>query len=126
MDKHLTVLGVLFLVLGVMGIVGMLIVLGIFFFGTALITLIPEANQDVPPFVALLPAVFGTFIALIIAVSAVPSLVAGYGLLQRRPWSRIAALIVGILNLPGIPFGTAVGVYAIWVFLQDETGKLLR
>jgi hypothetical protein len=34
--------------------------------------------------------------------------------------------VAGILNLPGLPLGTAVGIYAIWVYLQKETEGVLQ
>ena len=121
MDKHRTVLGVLFLVLGLMGLVGMLAVFTIFSIGSAVLGTAAIHESDVPAVLAFLPATFGVFICTAIALSAVPSLIAGYGLLSRRSWGRIWALIAGIINLPSFPMGTCVGIYAIWFFVQDET-----
>jgi hypothetical protein len=67
----------------------------------------------------------GTVIALFIGAVSVPGLIAGIGLLQRKPWSRIVTLVVSVLNLIIIPFGTLLGAYAIWVLMQDETVRLL-
>ena len=80
-------------------------------------------ESDVPAVLTLLPAAFGLFICLTIAIGTIPSLIAGYGLLLKRSWVRIWVLIAGIVNLPSIPFGTGVGVYAIWFFVQDETER---
>jgi hypothetical protein len=46
--------------------------------------------------------------------------VAGYGLLRRRAWGRILALVVGFLGLVDFPLGTAIGIYTFWVLLQDS------
>lgn len=126
MDKHVTVLGVLFLVLGIMGVVGMAVVAVVFSIGGAVLSAVAAHEPDVPEGLALLPMGFGVFICLMIAVSTIPSLVAGYGLLQKRRWSRVWALVAGILNLPGLPLGTVVGIYAIWVYLQNETESVLQ
>ena len=125
MDKHLTVLGALFIGLGILGLIGMLVVLVIFFLGSSILGIAAVQEGEVPLPLVFLPAGFGLFIASIIAVTTLPNFVAGYGLLKRRNWSLIVALIVAILNLPVFPHGTAVAVYAIWVFLQDETRQLL-
>lgn len=62
----------------------------------------------------------GTFVGGLMLVLALPGLAAGYGLLKRRSWGRWLAIIVGVLNLPNFPLGTIVGVYTLWVLLQDE------
>lgn len=126
MNKHLTVLGALFLGLGAMGLIGLLIVVLIFGLASTLIGTTAVHHGDAPAFVALIPGILGLLIATAIAVSTVPSLIAGYGLIKRRPWAGVMALVAGVLSLPVFPIGTGVGIYAIWVFLQDETGPCLR
>jgi hypothetical protein len=44
----------------------------------------------------------------------------GWGLMQRQPWARIAALVLGILALFHPPFGTALGIYTLWVLLAND------
>ncbi len=46
----------------------------------------------------------------------------GYGLQQRASWSRITAIVLGILSLPSVPIGTALGIW-IWIVLTDEENK---
>jgi hypothetical protein len=46
----------------------------------------------------------------------------GWALPQHQPWARPAALILAIVNVFVIPFGTALAAYAFWVLLQ-ESGK---
>ena len=125
MDKHITVLGALFIAVGIMGLIGMIVVLIIFTAGTAIIGTVTAQDPEAPQFIALLPAGFGLLIVLAIGISAIPSIIVGYGLLVRRRWSGPFTLIVGIINIPGFPLGTITGIYAIWVFLQDETRELL-
>lgn len=43
---------------------------------------------------------------------------AGYGLLERLPWARTLTLVLAFINLLAIPFGTAIGVYSIWVLMS--------
>jgi len=50
----------------------------------------------------------------------------GMGLMQRRPWARGAAIVLGVLALFHPPFGTALGVYSLWVLLGDERGDEYR
>jgi hypothetical protein len=46
--------------------------------------------------------------------------IAGWGLLQREPWARIVALVLGFISLFNIPFGTAIGVYTMWILLPSQ------
>ena len=53
-------------------------------------------------------------------VVSLPGLIAGWGLLKRKSWARLLALVIGFLSLLNFPLGTAVGVYTLWILLQDE------
>ena len=46
--------------------------------------------------------------------------------MQRAPWARTAGIILGVLALFHPPFGTALGVYSLWVLLADENGEEYR
>ena len=52
-------------------------------------------------------------------IRGVIGIIAGVGLLQRAPWARILALIMGFLSLISFPFGTALGIYTIWVLMAS-------
>lgn len=125
MEKHLDVLGALFLGIAAMGLVGLMVVVVIFGFASTLVGATAVQRGDAPAFVAYIPGIFGLLIALAIAASTIPSLIAGFGLIKRRHWAAVAALVAGVLCLPVFPIGTGVGLYAIWVFLQDGTATSL-
>jgi hypothetical protein len=61
-------------------------------------------------------------IATAVAVSAGLALLVGYSLLTRRPWGRTLAIIVAVLSLLKIPFGTALGIYTLWVLAPADSG----
>jgi hypothetical protein len=46
---------------------------------------------------------------------------AGRELRRNRPRGRLAVLWLGALNLFVLPFGTALGIYAFWVLLHNQT-----
>src|SRR5690606_18693506 len=62
----------------------------------------------------------GMFVSGILVVLALPGMIAGYGLLRRKEWGRILAIIIGILSLINFPIGTVIGVYALWVLFQES------
>ena len=64
--------------------------------------------------------IVGTAVGGLMTTLALPGILTGIGLLKRKPWSRIAAAVLGIINLMNFPFGTAVGVYTLWILLQNE------
>jgi hypothetical protein len=59
-------------------------------------------------------------------VWAIVAILAAWGLLQHEPWGRTMALIAGILSLIRIPFGTALGVYTLWVLLPQSSEEEYR
>jgi hypothetical protein len=59
-------------------------------------------------------------VAVVVVVKAAAGFIAGWGLLQREAWARTLALVLGFLALFNIPFGTAVGIYTLWVLLPRQ------
>jgi hypothetical protein len=47
-------------------------------------------------------------------------------LARRRPAGRFLTLSLALVNLLVLPFGTALGVYALWVLLTDEGRRLFE
>ena len=61
--------------------------------------------------------------AFVIILFSIPTLIAGIGLLTRQTWSTLFALIMGCLKLFNFPIGTAIGIYAIWIYSEDQRLK---
>lgn len=121
MKTHLDVVGLIDLVTGVFfTVLAVLVSLGVvlfapWFYGAPLWK--PEDAVSVFVVVSAVSAVF--------FVIGIPSLIAGIGLLKRKGWARILAIILAILALTSFPFGTAAGVYTLWTLTQKETERLL-
>jgi len=82
----------------------------------------PDFRPEVPRFVhTLLP-----MIGLMLLFSAVVGGIVGIGLLTRQPWARMLAIVFGSLNLFDLPFGTAIGIYTLWVLLPAESEQEYR
>ncbi len=69
---------------------------------------------------SILIAFFALLGAGIFFVLALANLIAGWGLLQRRGWAHITAMVLAVFRLPNIPFGTAAGILIIWYLLTPE------
>ena len=65
-------------------------------------------------------------IGFLFVAGAVLGLAAGWGLIQREPWARMLAIVMGVLNLVDMPFGTALGIYTLWVLLPAESEREYR
>lgn len=64
------------------------------------------------------------FAVIFQALFAVPSFIAGYAFLKRKPWAKVAGIIAAVMSALRIPFGTLVSIYTFW-FLFSEPGKVL-
>ncbi len=125
MEQHVKVLGVLYIVLGTMGVIAALICLMIFGGAAGIVGIVAQEEPDARIAVPILGAV-GLGLFLFLLVLSAPGIIAGVGLLQLRPWARIVTVILSALNLMNIPIGTLVGAYGLWVMLSLETEKLFR
>lgn len=66
----------------------------------------------------------GSAVALFLLSLSVPGFLAGYGLLQRRPWARVLAIVIGFLQLVNFPIGTAIGAYTIWILFDEQAATV--
>ena len=119
MEKHIKLIGVLNLVFGLMGLVACVICLVVFVGGFAILGAI-----EGEPFPIWLAGGIGALFTVIMAVAALPNLLAGYGLLKRRQWGRVLAIVVAVIDLPAFPFGTALGIYTLAILLHGDSQVL--
>lgn len=112
MRNHITILAVLYIALSGLTLLGAILAF-IAIVGGGLLSGDLEAMG--------ITAGIGTIIALILIVIAAPGLFGGIGLLSRQSWARILVIVIGCLNILNFPFGTALGIYTIWVLTHFET-----
>jgi hypothetical protein len=121
MDTHVKVLAALQVAFGALGL--LFAVLLVFVFGGA--AGIVGASGDPDASIAV-PIIGLTGMALVgfLVVTSLPSVIIGVGLLKMRPWARIAGIVISIILLVMIPFGTIVGAYGLWVLFSKDTERL--
>jgi hypothetical protein len=117
MKQHVTVVGALHIGLGIVKLFAAAVALVAIVFG-GLVSGDAEAM--------LITAIVGPAVSLFLVLLAVPSIVGGIGLLKGKSWARILVLILGIFNLIDFPIGTLIGVYTIWVLMNQETALLFN
>jgi hypothetical protein len=123
MATHVKAVGTLHVVFGVLGILASLAIL-LFYGGLA--TLIGFTDQSDDRFVAIpvLGVIFGIG-AILVFLLSLPGLIGGIGLLLGHNWARIVLIVVSCLELLKFPFGTALGVYSLWVLLNKDAERTL-
>jgi zinc-ribbon domain len=106
--RNLRLLGILWMVGSALR---MIPAIGMLFFGRLGFLFMPwRARLLVAPIVGGIGGLF--------TVASVAGIAAGWGLLERRPWARMLAVVLGCLALVDFPFGTALGIYTLWVLLS--------
>ena len=118
---HNKIIGVMHLIYG--GFFTLIAFLLLFVFG-GLAALAASAgaggDPDAPP--AFLFGIIAFFVFVVYLVMSLPSLFAGYAMLRRRSWAKIAGIVASVVASWSFPFGTALTVYTLW-FLFGDAGK---
>jgi hypothetical protein len=120
MNSHVNLLGILQLTWGGMGLL----------LGASLLLLaagaVAIARTTPDPltagFTALLFVVFATALAL----GGWANAWAGRALRQHRAPGRTGALVLAVMNLFVLPFGTALAIYTFWVLLHNDVRALFE
>ncbi len=124
MLTHVKILGVLNIVLGGLGILAGALLL-LLFGGIA--GLIGMTDHGEGRYIAVpVLGTLGMLIFVVVAAISIPAIVAGAGLMKFRSWARILGIVLSALNILNFPFGTALGVYGLWVLLSSETVALFE
>ena len=116
MRSHLRLLGVLQLTWGAIGLL----------LGTAILLLAGGAvaiglmDTGDPVAAGVTAMTFGVFAVALLAAGAANAW-AGRALRRGEPAGRTGVLWLSVPNLFVLPFGTALGVYALWVLLHNES-----
>lgn len=127
MESHVKLLATLYIVVGVLGLFAALVII-LVFGGTAGIVSVTAPWHDDPDAWRAIPilGIVGTLLFVFVTILSIPGIIAGVGLLKFRPWSRILTIILSALLLVHFPFGTALGVYGLWVLFQKESEALFK
>jgi hypothetical protein len=118
MKKHVTAVGAIQIGFGILGFIGALVIFLALSFAKGMV-----GNEDVPTVVL---GFLSIGLPLLIGFFATLNLVGGIGLLSYKNWARILVMIVAAMGCLMIPIGTLIGVYSIWVLMQDDSIKLFK
>ena len=121
MATHVKVIGVCFIALGALW------VLGAMFSGVILTVVAGFVGQSEDPDAAMGATVLGitgvTLTMLLLAIG-VPKIICGIGLLAYKNWARILGIVLAAISLVSVPVGTIFGIYALVILFSRETEQL--
>ncbi len=118
-QEHIRLLGILWIALSVLNAVAGVVLLIV---GNSLIPHLHEMGAPPEMPTAFLTSLLSA-IGIAVLVKAGAGLLAGWGLLQREPWARMLTLVLSFLALLHVPFGTALGIYSLWVLLPVQSER---
>ena len=121
MRSHVSLLGLLQLTWGGMGLLlgASLLLLAA---GAAAIARQPDADPLTAGATSLLFVVF----AAAVAAGGYASVWVGRALRRYRSPGRTGALVLALMNLFVLPFGTALAIYTFWVLLHNDVRALFE
>ena len=129
MERHVRIIGLLYVFLG-----ATLVLLGVgvlFLFGGAALS--GSDQRSGSEVVVPLVGAVGGIVFLLLSLLSIPALVAGVGLLRHRAWARIVTILLAgfIMVVPILtgfarvaPLSTLLGLYSLWVLLSKKSEPL--
>lgn len=122
MERHVNLLGILATIWGALAMlvgVSMLLLSG----GALVQVFVPSGNIG---FAAGLTAGVFALIALFALLWGAAHVWVAMLLRRRRPFGRVVMLGLAVINLLVLPFGTALGIYALWILLTNDGRHLFE
>jgi hypothetical protein len=118
MKKHVTLVAALQIGFSAMGMLAAIVIFFVFSFAGSFV---PDVN------VATVVLKFlGTFLPAIIFLWSLLGLLGGIGLLSYQKWARVLVMVIAAIGCIAFPVGTIVGIYSLWVLMQDNTVKVFK
>jgi hypothetical protein len=116
-EEHVRLLALLWLALSAFNTIGGIV---LYVVANTLLVHMHRAGADSGPPAFLTPLL--STVAILLLAKAAFGFAAGWGLLQREHWARVVVLVLAFVSLfTNIPFGTALGIYTMWVLLPAES-----
>jgi hypothetical protein len=118
--SHVNLLGILQLTWGAMGL---LLATSLMLLGAGAADI---ARTSGDPLTAIFTALLFAFFAAVLGAAGWANAWAGRAVRNHRPQGRTVTLALAALNLFVLPFGTALGIYSLWVLLHNDSRALFE
>ena len=113
MKNHIQIVAALHIAMGALSLLGALAVFAVL--GVAGGIVVSQGEHEAGGIIDLVAVVLGGFLAVL----ALPGIIGGWALFAGRSWGRPFVLVLGVIHLINIPFGTALGIYTLWALLRE-------
>ncbi len=124
-DSHKRTLAIIHISLGIfkLFVYGGLIVFFSSFLPFIESEVIKEEGQEAALIFDFITSAFYSVLVIVASLTAIPSIIGGFAVLKEKEYGLVLILISGCISLLSFPIGTAVGVYSIWVFVENNRQK---
>jgi hypothetical protein len=113
MKTHIQIVAALHIAMGALSLLGAIAVFA--FLGMAGGIVVSQGEHQAAGIIGIVAVVLGGFLAVL----ALPGIIGGWALFAGRSWGRPFVMVLGVIHLINIPFGTALGIYTLWALLRE-------
>ena len=107
-------------ILQILGWLDIIFAAGLFFlflFGSVILGI---SGKEHTLLASIILGVVGLGISLVSIIFGVIYLITAKGIARRKNWAKIVGIILGLLALPGVPIGTALGILVLIGLFSPE------
>jgi hypothetical protein len=123
MKKHVDLVGLLFMLWGGMSLLVSLSLLSTGIAATAIGAAATQAATGGKLAAGIVAAVFFTLATMGLIFGSAHIWV-GSRLRRFREWARAFAIVLSVVDLVLVPFGTGLGIYALWALINEQSKPL--
>jgi hypothetical protein len=113
MKNHIQIVAALHIAMGALSLLGAIAVFAVL--GLAGGIVVSQGEHQAGGIIGIVAVVLGGFLAVL----ALPGIIGGWALFAGRSWGRPFVMVLGVIHLINIPFGTALGIYTLWALLRE-------
>jgi hypothetical protein len=111
LQRHIHLLGILWIAYSALHLLGGLVLMIV---ANTIFGHMGRFETGAPAFLQPLLSAIG----ILVLIKGILGIAAGWGLMQHLDWARVLAIVLAFISLFNPPFGTALGIYTLWILLS--------
>src|SRR6266404_1536211 len=113
MKNRIQIVAALHIAMGALSLLGAIAVFALLAMAGGIV--VSQGEHETGGIIGVVAVVLGGFLAVL----ALPGIIGGWALFAGRSWGRPFVMVLGVIHLINIPFGTALGIYTLWALLRE-------
>ena len=113
MKNRIQIVAALHIAMGALSLLGAIAVFALLAMAGGIV--VSQGEHEAGGIIGVVAVVLGGFLAVL----ALPGIIGGWALFAGRSWGRPFVMVLGVIHLINIPFGTALGIYTLWALLRE-------